>query len=303
MATVKCRQGDLALGSSGFPKVPTTNTLAIHLPVSGLLGWGTPNCPWELQGRRTSLGNPGLLVWVGSGCRKIPPGQLCDVWLWHIPLAPFLVPVTPQSVCTHASAHTTWTKAQMKTHVGGHIHVEVYPHTYRGTCVCVHAQRHTHTGDPSHPVPGFLPGGTSFPSQLQQQGSQCSPHHPLWPGPRPSPCTSSATPVSLALMHSLQSGPLCGFPWPSPHLLSSCEDCHDLWPPAPHFLHTLLEAAQWPHWPLYGCLRTCVWNPVTSSLVMPMLPSGVRLGLLLHPDSCPVSSSCGHLPSFTWVTI
>lgn len=189
--------------------------------------------------------------------------------------------------CSHHVDKGTNEDTRGGTHTCGCIPSHIWRHTRGCTRVCVHAQRHTHTGDPSHPVPGFLPGGTSFPSQLQQQGPQCSPHHPLWSGPRPSPCTFPASPASLALMHSLQSGPLCGFPWPSPRLLSSCEDCHDLWPLAPHFLHTLLEAAQWPHWPLYGCLRTCVWNPVTSSLVMPMLPSGLRLGAAPPPLQLP----------------
>lgn len=224
MATVKCRQGDLALGSSGFPKVPTTNTLAIHLPVSGLLGWRAPNCPWELQGRRTSLGNPGLPVWVGSGCRKIPPGQPCDVWLWHIPLKPFLVPVTPQSVCTHASAHTTWTKAQMKTHVGGHIHVDVYPHTYRGICMDAHAcvcmHRDTHTRE-IHLIPsqGSSQVGHPFLPIYSNKDPSAVPTIPsgLDPAPAPAPSQHLQLPWPSCILSRV--GPSVDSH--GPHLISS----------------------------------------------------------------------------------
>lgn len=95
---------------------------------------------------------------------------------------------------------------------GGNIHMDLHPHTHRGTHMNAHARvcrhRDTYTQE-THPLPSRAPpGGTFSPSQLQprqqQQGFQCSPHHPLGAGPRPSPCICDVL-ASLVLMYSIPS--------------------------------------------------------------------------------------------------
>ena len=124
----------------------------------------------------------------------------------------------PQSMCPQASAHTTWTKAQRKTHVGVRIHVDIHSHTYRGTHTdahsCVRSHRDTSPRRRLIPSQGSSQlGHLHFPATATSIPAQ--PPQPPWPGSRPSPCVSPA-PTALALMHSLQSKPLCGLPLPPP---------------------------------------------------------------------------------------
>ena len=122
----------------------------------------------------------------------------------------------PQSMCTRASAHSTWAKAQRKTAMG--VYVDVHPYTYRG----IHMDAHTFVCSHRDTAPGrrlILSQGSSQLGQLHFPVTAASipaqPPPPAMAWITPQPCVSPA-PTALALMHSLQSEPLCGLPFLSP---------------------------------------------------------------------------------------
>lgn len=176
----------------------------------------------------------------------------------------------PQSMCTCASAHSTWAKAQRKTAMGVRIHVDVHPHTYRGIhtdvheCVCSHRD--------TAPCWRLIPSqGSSqlgqLHFQLQQQASQHSPHHPPWPGSRPSPVC-----------------PQRQLPWPS-CILSRANPFVDS-----HCLHLSSSA------PVKLAVSSGLLHPISYTLLAPCLLAYLWLvgGLCLEP--CPLLLSEAHAP-------
>lgn len=175
----------------------------------------------------------------------------------------------PQSMCTRASAHSTWAKAQRKTAMGVYMwmytltHIEAY--TWMRTHLCAVTEIQPHAGDSSYPR--APPSWDSSTSQLQQQASQHSPHHPPWPGSRPSPVC-----------------PQLQLPWPS-CILSRANPFVDS-----HFFHPSSSV------PVTLAVSSGLLHPISYTLLAPCLlayPWLVR-GLCLEP--CPLLLSDAHAP-------
>lgn len=174
----------------------------------------------------------------------------------------------PQSMCTQASAHTTWTKAQRKTHMGVRIRVDVHPHTYRGTHTDAHACVHSHRDTSPH--------RRLIPSQGSSQLGHL--HFPV---------TATSIPAQPPNPHGLDPAPapVCPqlqLPWPS-CILSRANPFVDS-----HCLHPSSSA------PVKPAVSSGLLHPISYTLLAPCSVAQLVGGLCLEP--CPLLLSDARAP-------